>query len=746
MKKRSSTQLSILAALIFIMLPVVVYAAPVPDTGQTQSYTDTFGEDSDYTINQPSFTDLGNGIVRDNVTRLEWQQATAPGTYTWQQALEYCDSLVLGGKDDWRLPTVKELSTLVDSSIPYPSPTINTSYFPDTVANGYWSSTACAGDTNSAWYVYFAYGYVYDSSKGTSYCVRAVRGGRTENHFIDNGNGTITDTSTGLMWQQAYLVQSECGWEPVLTMCENLALGGYSDWRLPNRNELQSIVNYSSYNPATYLYIPVGMRGFWSSTTDAGNTGVAWYVDFYDGVIGGYFKDYGRFFRAVRGGQAGPFGSLGISNSGNGVVKSTDGKIDCGSDCWEGYDTSTLVTLRATPNSGSIFTGWSGGGCTGTGDCILTIDIGVSTIVTATFEADTDGDGIFDPEDNCPSVPNSGQTDSDGDGIGDDCDIDYLRAALQQCRIALEECQSPPTTTTVQESTTTFLPTTTIVQPTTTSVLPHTTTSSVITTTTSLPPLLQGLAAYYPFNGSANDESGNGIHATVHGAVLTTDIAGKANMAYYFDGIDDFMSTNGSTLLAISNEATVGAWVKGTGSFNDIARVKTSEDDGFEIAISSDGTARASAYLGGAWVNATCSVSVNDDYWHYVVAVVKPNTLSLFVDGVFQSSALGSGSLNMSNAAILTIGRHPTNPMFFTGVIDDVRIYNRALTETEVQALYADTDYDGIPDTFDNCPDKCNLQQLDADEDGIGDVCDPTPGCGGCGNPQCEQECFKYTI
>ena len=48
------------------------YAAPVPDTGQTQSYTNTFGEDSDYTINQHSYTDLGNGIVRDNVTGLEW--------------------------------------------------------------------------------------------------------------------------------------------------------------------------------------------------------------------------------------------------------------------------------------------------------------------------------------------------------------------------------------------------------------------------------------------------------------------------------------------------------------------------------------------------------------------------------------------------------------------------------------------------------------------------------------------------
>ena len=95
-------------------------ATPVPDTGQTQSYTDTFGEDPDYSCNLHSYTDLGNGIVRDNVTGLEWQQVTAPGTYTWQQAIDYCNNLSLGGKDDWRLPTIKELSTLVDSSIHTP--------------------------------------------------------------------------------------------------------------------------------------------------------------------------------------------------------------------------------------------------------------------------------------------------------------------------------------------------------------------------------------------------------------------------------------------------------------------------------------------------------------------------------------------------------------------------------------------------------------------------------------------------
>ena len=71
MKMKSCTHLLILAVMV-ILLPAVIFAAPVPDTGQTQSYTNTFGEDHDYTINPHSYTDLGNGIVRDNVTGLQW--------------------------------------------------------------------------------------------------------------------------------------------------------------------------------------------------------------------------------------------------------------------------------------------------------------------------------------------------------------------------------------------------------------------------------------------------------------------------------------------------------------------------------------------------------------------------------------------------------------------------------------------------------------------------------------------------
>ena len=305
---------SVIIALALV-LPTMGLAAPVPDTGQTQSYTNTFGEDSDYTCNPHSYTDIGNGVVKDNVTGLEWQQATATGTYTWQLALDYVAGMNSDsgtyGHTDWRLPTIKELSTLVDSGIPYPGPPINTSYFPDTVVAYYWSSTTLAYNTDYANIVYFGNGYVGYYGKIFSDYVRAVRGGQSTNNFVDNGNGTITDTSTGLMWQKA-TAPGIYTWEQALTYCENLTLpaGGYSDWRLPNRNELQSIVDYSRYNPAidtTFFPDTVGTvaSDYWSSTTNANYTDYRWYLDFYDGGVGngGPSEPSSGYVRAVRGGQ-----------------------------------------------------------------------------------------------------------------------------------------------------------------------------------------------------------------------------------------------------------------------------------------------------------------------------------------------------------------------------------------------------------------------------------------------------------
>jgi hypothetical protein len=92
----------------------LISGTALPDTGQTQSYTDTFGEDSDYSINPASYTDNGDGTVTDNVTGLMWQQEDDDTTRTWDEACSYCDELALAGYSDWRLASKKELMSIVD--------------------------------------------------------------------------------------------------------------------------------------------------------------------------------------------------------------------------------------------------------------------------------------------------------------------------------------------------------------------------------------------------------------------------------------------------------------------------------------------------------------------------------------------------------------------------------------------------------------------------------------------------------
>ena len=239
MRQRNYLTTPVYAILTALIVTVPAFAGTLPDTGQTVSYA--VGDDGYYApCNRHSYTDLGNGIVRDNVTGLEWQQSSAPGTYTWQQATDYCNNLVLGGHYDWRLPTVKELSFLVDLSIPLPGPSIDPIFSISNFTH-FWSSTnSVYPSTDEAWYIGFTQGGVKQTHKSFTKSVRAVRGRKFSNNFIDNGDGTITDRSTGLMWQKDRSTSLQ--WDEALAYCENLTLANYTDWRLPNLNELRSDV------------------------------------------------------------------------------------------------------------------------------------------------------------------------------------------------------------------------------------------------------------------------------------------------------------------------------------------------------------------------------------------------------------------------------------------------------------------------------------------------------------------------
>lgn len=109
--------------------------------------------------------------VLDNETGLMWQRDVHGSTYTWLDALSYCETLSLAGRSDWRLPTRKELHTIVDVS--RHSPAIDATAFPGTPSEGFWSSTPLGGQL--AWTVYFTTGQPSWTSTGNTYRVRCVR-------------------------------------------------------------------------------------------------------------------------------------------------------------------------------------------------------------------------------------------------------------------------------------------------------------------------------------------------------------------------------------------------------------------------------------------------------------------------------------------------------------------------------------------------------------------------------------------
>ena len=129
---------------------------------------------------------------------------------------------------------------------------------------------------------------------------------------MDNDDGTVTDTCTGLMWQQATASPSieydpdqdgRLTWQEALQYCEGLDLGGHTDWRLPNVKELQSIVDYGRFNPSIDPVFNAESSWYWSSSSNVDETVHAWGVDFHHGLVDDGNKDgYRTYVRAIRGG------------------------------------------------------------------------------------------------------------------------------------------------------------------------------------------------------------------------------------------------------------------------------------------------------------------------------------------------------------------------------------------------------------------------------------------------------------
>jgi hypothetical protein len=296
----------------------------------------------------------------------------AGNTYTWDEAFSVhvagLNAVNFAGHDDWRLPNVKELQSIVDYGTNLPS--VSTAFnvgcalactLEDcscTGANSYWSSTTDAANVFAAWGIAFGDGIMSELTKGATYGVRAVRGistclpatGQTtcwdsvgntvvcagtgqdgdlqtgpSLSFMDNGDGTITDLNTGLLWEKLgadggiHDLSNGGTWDTAFThaaMLNSVSFAGETDWRIPNAKELLTIINFEEANPAVSAVFWSGcllncvptscsctsLSPYWSSTTLSRTPAAALAVRFDSGRATGISKGFDPgWIRAVRG-------------------------------------------------------------------------------------------------------------------------------------------------------------------------------------------------------------------------------------------------------------------------------------------------------------------------------------------------------------------------------------------------------------------------------------------------------------
>jgi hypothetical protein len=222
--------------------------------------------------------------------------------------------------------------------------------------------------------------------------------------------------------------------------------------------------------------------------------------------------------------------------------------------------------------------------------------------------------------------------------------------------------------------------------------------------------LTNGLIAYYGFNGNANDSSANGYNGSVYGAMLSNDRYGIANSAYNFNGTGDYIDLGNQAGFNFGyGSFTISAWVKPVSSPPDnegyFISKYTAPSPGYDpnpanprtfgYGISAGTDNRSYAFLSESQAVYGYS-TLNDGGWHQIVASYnRTNNLDIYVNGnLISSGSIAAASiLNQSNSESLIIGKLSDGsywgPQYYTGSVDDVGIWNRALSSNEISQLYA---------------------------------------------------------
>ena len=212
-----------------------------------------------------------------------------------------------------------------------------------------------------------------------------------------------------------------------------------------------------------------------------------------------------------------------------------------------------------------------------------------------------------------------------------------------------------------------------------------------------------GLIGWWPFNGNANDESGNGNNGTVNGATLTNDRVGNTNSAYNFSGSDDISANHSNSLNTLP--ISISVWFKTNtatlilplvnkypcGTYNGYS-LHLYEGTPGAFYFGSNGTASDNKIEYGQ--TPPIGTTVNDGQWHNLAYTIDNNEIKYYLDGnlFFTGPWINGNGMVTDNTEPLYFGKYPTGQnwcpdYFYTGTIDDIGIWNRVLTQQEIAVL-----------------------------------------------------------
>lgn len=219
--------------------------------------------------------------------------------------------------------------------------------------------------------------------------------------------------------------------------------------------------------------------------------------------------------------------------------------------------------------------------------------------------------------------------------------------------------------------------------------------------------LKQGLQAYYPFNGNANDESGNNNNPVFNNATITADRFGNPNSAWHFNGVYQYMRFPNNPSLNFSNQVTLSVWVRPTGFYYDICHASQliskgggnynpgnyaiRYDDAMYTAGKGCGGTRCDTlhqnFRGTGTVLTPYNDYIKKDQWYHVVYTNDGSTAKLYVDCQLKYSVAFPETFTNNEDLFLGKSDDPVFPFWLNGDLDDIRIYNRALKAEEILTL-----------------------------------------------------------